>query len=58
MPRQLQNLMSPVPSDIDIAQSTAPLKVAVIAKELGLLEDEFDLYGQYKAKVLVLFNIR
>ncbi|CAG8797646.1 10698_t:CDS:2, partial [Racocetra persica] len=41
----------PVPSDIDIATSQTPKHIKVLAEELGLTPNEFDLYGQYKAKV-------
>ncbi|KAJ2996776.1 tetrahydrofolate synthase [Globomyces sp. JEL0801] len=44
-------LMNPVPSDIEIAMAQTPKPVKKIAKELGLLPSEFDLYGQTKAKV-------
>ena len=47
----LQTLLSPVPSDIDIAYSVAPLHVKNIGERLGLLPDELDFYGKYKAKV-------
>ena len=44
-------IKQPVPSDIEIAQE-APLKpIELIANELGLLSDEIELYGKYKAKV-------
>lgn len=42
---------SPVPSDIIIAQEAELKPIAEIAEELGLLPDEFDLYGKYIAKV-------
>jgi formyltetrahydrofolate synthetase len=43
----------PVPSDIDIAQAQQPnLKtVTRLAEEVGLLPEELELYGNYKAKV-------
>jgi formyltetrahydrofolate synthetase len=42
---------TPVPPDIIIAQE-APLKpISQVAEELGLLPDEYDLYGKYIAKV-------
>jgi len=44
-------LKTPVPSDIDIAQSVDPLPIKDVAQSLGLLEHELDLYGKYKAKV-------
>ncbi|MDF1520362.1 MAG: formate--tetrahydrofolate ligase [Brevefilum sp.] len=42
---------SPVPSDIIIAQEAELKPITEIAEELGLLPDEFDLYGKYIAKV-------
>ena len=38
-------------SDIEIAQEATPQDIRVIAKKLGLTEDDLDLYGKYKAKV-------
>eukprot|EP00898_Chlorokybus_atmophyticus_P005920 jgi/Chlat1/6329/Chrsp44S09059 len=49
--RKLSDLKAPVPSDIDIAQSVAPLRIADIAAASGLLPEELDLYGNFKAKV-------
>jgi len=40
-----------VPSDIEIAQEANLRPIIEVAKEVGLLEDELDLYGKYKAKV-------
>lgn len=45
-------VVSPVPADIDIANSVEPLHVSEIAKQLDLSPDHYDLYGKYKAKVL------
>jgi len=41
----------PVPSDIEIAQSAKLLPIVEIAKQLGLGEDDLDLYGRHKAKI-------
>ncbi len=41
----------PVPSDIEIAQEAKPKKISQVADELGLLGEEMELYGDYKAKV-------
>lgn len=38
-------------SDIEIAQSTALLPITDIAEKLGILDDEIELYGKYKAKI-------
>ncbi len=51
MPHKLASLKSPVPSDLDIAQSVSPLPIRQIADEVGILPEELDLYGNYKAKV-------
>jgi methylenetetrahydrofolate dehydrogenase (NADP+)/methenyltetrahydrofolate cyclohydrolase/formyltetrahydrofolate synthetase len=40
-----------VPSDIEIAMAQTPKPVAQLALELGLLPDELESYGKYKAKV-------
>ncbi|KAL1192627.1 Formate--tetrahydrofolate ligase [Cardamine amara subsp. amara] len=50
--RKLQ-VVSPVPADIDIANSVEPLYIAEIAKDLNLSPLHYDLYGKYKAKVLL-----
>lgn len=50
--RKLQ-VSSPVPPDIDIANSVEPLHISVIAEHLSLQPRHYDLYGKYKAKVLV-----
>ena len=46
-------LLTPVPSDIEIAQTRAKqmLPIKQVAAALGLEEDDYDLYGKYKAKV-------
>ena len=50
-PTPLLPVKSPVPKDIEIAQSTEPLHISKIAEDLGLKTDEYDLYGPHKAKV-------
>lgn len=49
--RKLQ-VVSPVPADIDIANSVEPLHISEIAQELNLKPNHYDLYGKYKAKVI------
>jgi methylenetetrahydrofolate dehydrogenase (NADP+)/methenyltetrahydrofolate cyclohydrolase/formyltetrahydrofolate synthetase len=44
-------LRKPVPSDIDIAQEATLKPIIQVADELGIREDELELYGPYKAKV-------
>ncbi len=39
-------------SDIEIAQAARPRPITEIAGRAGLIEDELELYGRYKAKVL------
>jgi formyltetrahydrofolate synthetase len=41
----------PVPSDIEIAQEAEILPIMEIAGKIGLVEEDLDLYGKYKAKV-------
>jgi methylenetetrahydrofolate dehydrogenase (NADP+)/methenyltetrahydrofolate cyclohydrolase/formyltetrahydrofolate synthetase len=43
--------VKPVPSDIEIAQAAELLPIRQIMEQLGLVEDDVDLYGKYKAKV-------
>jgi formyltetrahydrofolate synthetase len=43
--------LKPVPSDIDIAQAAELRPIVKVAAELGLVEDDLDLYGKYKAKI-------
>lgn len=40
-----------VPSDIEIAQQATMRHIRDVAAELGLGEDDIDLYGKYKAKL-------
>ena len=49
--RKLTDLKRPVPSDIDIAQAIEPLPIAQIAEAAGILPEELEPYGRYKAKV-------
>ena len=44
-------LLSPVPSDIEIAQAGKLKPILQIAQELGIKESELEFYGPYKAKV-------
>jgi len=44
-------LRTPVPSDIDIAQEATLKPIAQVAEEVGLLPDELEFYGPYKAKI-------
>ncbi|XP_078303589.1 monofunctional C1-tetrahydrofolate synthase, mitochondrial isoform X1 [Panthera onca] len=43
--------LSPVPSDLEISRAQTPKAVDVLAKEIGLLADEIEIYGRSKAKV-------
>ncbi|OIV91247.1 hypothetical protein TanjilG_30469 [Lupinus angustifolius] len=46
-------VVSPVPADIDIANSVEPIHISEIANDLNLTPNHYDLYGKYKAKVLL-----
>ena len=39
------------PTDIEIAQTAKPRHIRDVAAEVGLGEDDLDLYGKYKAKI-------
>lgn len=43
--------VSPVPSDIEIAQAATLKPITRVAEELGLLPEEIEMYGPHKAKV-------
>ncbi|KAF4579022.1 tetrahydrofolate synthase [Pleurotus pulmonarius] len=45
------NILEKVPSDIEIAMAQTPKPVTQLANELGLLPDEVESYGKYKAKI-------
>ena len=45
-------VLSPVPADIEIANSVEPFHISEIAKDLNLSPKYYDLYGKYKAKVI------
>ena len=45
------NLVHPVPADIDIAQAAEIKPIAQVAEEAGILSEELEFYGPYKAKV-------
>lgn len=45
------NVLEKVPSDIEIAMAQTPKPVTQLAQEIGLLPDELESYGKYKAKV-------
>ena len=43
--------LTPVPSDLEIAQAAELKPILEIAESLGLSPDDLELYGKYKAKV-------
>lgn len=43
--------MAKVLSDIEIAQQTKLEPITAIAKQVGLTDDDLELYGKYKAKI-------
>ena len=40
-----------VKSDIEIAQEAKLQNITEVAAKVGILEDELELYGKYKAKL-------
>lgn len=44
-------LLTPVPSDIEIAQAATLKPITQVAEEMGIPAEELELYGPYKAKV-------
>jgi formate--tetrahydrofolate ligase len=42
-------------TDIEIAQSVTPINIKIIAKKLGVEEDDLEMYGKYKAKLPLHF---
>ena len=45
------NPKNPVPPDIEIAQAATLKPISQVAEEAGLLPEEIELYGDYKAKI-------
>ncbi|MDR6122663.1 formyltetrahydrofolate synthetase [Bacillus sp. SLBN-46] len=44
-------VMTKVKSDIEIAQESKMKPIVEIAEKIGLVEDDLELYGKYKAKI-------
>lgn len=45
------NRLTPVPSDLDIAQAAMPIPITEIAAQIGLSQEDLILFGPNKAKV-------
>lgn len=45
------NILQNVPSDLEIAMAQTPKRITQLAHEIGLIPDEVESYGKYKAKV-------
>eukprot|EP00127_Corallochytrium_limacisporum_P000981 Clim_evm65s33 gene=Clim_evmTU65s33 len=45
------NPLPTVPSDIEVAMAQTPKYAEQLAKEIGILPSELELYGKYKAKI-------
>jgi methylenetetrahydrofolate dehydrogenase (NADP+)/methenyltetrahydrofolate cyclohydrolase/formyltetrahydrofolate synthetase len=45
------NVLDKVPSDIEISMAQTPKPITRLAEEIGLLSDELENYGRFKAKV-------
>ena len=43
--------MTKIPSDIEIASASRKKPIVEIAAGLGIMEDELEMYGKYKAKI-------
>uniref|UniRef100_A0A0F7Z0E2 C-1-tetrahydrofolate synthase, cytoplasmic n=1 Tax=Micrurus fulvius TaxID=8637 RepID=A0A0F7Z0E2_MICFL len=43
--------VTPVPSDIEVSRSCETKLIGELAREIGLVSDEIELYGQCKAKI-------
>src|SRR3989338_1858565 len=44
-------MLRSVPSDLEIAQAAKLKPITEIARQIGIKEDEIELYGKYKAKI-------
>ena len=44
-------LASSIPSDLEIARAAIPRPITAVARDLGIRDDELELYGPLKAKV-------
>jgi len=42
---------TPMPSDLEIARAATPRAITLVARDLGIRDDELELYGPVKAKV-------
>ena len=50
--RRLEEVTTPTPSDIEIASAAKALPIREIAEKMcGLTEDDYEMYGRYKAKL-------
>src|SRR5271163_3876830 len=58
MPHKLTNILTRVPSDIEIAQAATPLPIQRIASDAGILPSELEFYGKNKAKVHLSIRAR
>ncbi|KAH6918581.1 C-1-tetrahydrofolate synthase [Coprinopsis sp. MPI-PUGE-AT-0042] len=45
------DMLEKVPSDIEIAMAQTPKPIVQLAEEIGVVPDELESYGKYKAKV-------
>jgi len=41
----------PFPTDVEIAQAAQPRLITEVARDLGLSDEDLELYGRYKAKI-------
>jgi len=49
--KKLENIVKPVPSDIEVAQAATPLRIAHVLEQCKISMEEYEPYGHYKAKI-------
>ena len=49
--KKLENIITPVPSDIEVAQAATPLRIAQVLEQCKISMDDYEPYGHYKAKI-------
>ena len=49
--KKLENIVKPVPSDIEVAQAATPLRISHVLEQCKVSKEEYEPYGHYKAKI-------
>lgn len=47
----LKDIQSPPPADIEINQGVQPIPIKDLCQQVGVNDDEYELYGNHKAKL-------